>query len=226
MLVCRANALAILVLRQRLAGLAECHCSHRRGFTAHDIASGVGARALALGAFAAAIIAAATALSTPFTALAAAFAPSFASALLAITVTAGFLGGPVLSLHGSLATHGCGHGGLVGQCEILLYRIARDAVAAFAAVAVTTALATAVGATFAAGLAFAAIVSAGFRACFPGGTLLACAFAACFGTAFTAFAAATLAPVAPTFRAALRTCLATSFTTTAATTAAIAATAL
>lgn len=201
------------------------------------------------------VVATARALAAAFTgtlatALAAAFATSvatFTCAWLAFALTACVLGWPVLAWARFAA--GCGHGGLVGQRQVLLHGIARDAFTALtpaAALAPSAALFAALAAAlavFTAWLVFVAGVGAAFSAVvgtrLTGWAFLATAFGASFRIAFAALATpAFIAVVAATFRAALRATFgaavctafragfATPFGATTATAAAIPATAL
>ena len=93
----------------------------------------------AIGAIVTALVAAAIATFTAlFTALAATLSLTF-STWLAITVASGVLRWALLALWRVTFAHGRSHGRLIGQCEILLLRVAGRAVAAFSAIpAVTT----------------------------------------------------------------------------------------
>ena len=104
-----------------------------------------GGRGAAVGAFATTLVATATALATAFTAT---FAAAFSTATwLAFAITADLLsstlGGFILALSASFATHGRSHGSLIGQCQILLDGIARDALATLTAVTALAAVALA-----------------------------------------------------------------------------------
>ena len=99
----------------------------------------------AIGAVVTALVAAAiatfTTFATLFTALAATLSLTLTfSTWLAITVASGVLRWALLALRCVTFAHGRSHGRLIGQCEILLLRVAGRAVAAFSAIpAVTTA---------------------------------------------------------------------------------------
>ena len=86
----------------------------------------------------AAAIATFTTFATLFTAFTAPLTLTF-SAWLALTVSSGVLRWALLALWRVTFVHGSSHGRLIGQCEILLLRVAGRAVAAFSAIpAVTT----------------------------------------------------------------------------------------
>jgi hypothetical protein len=136
------------------------------------------------------------------------------------------------------AIHGCSHGGLVGQCKILLYRVT---VYAFTATGFTSFSAVTTITAFAAWTLVAVAFRAGFAwltrfAVFTGWAFLACTFGATVRIAFTALAATAAfgtsfsAPLGAWFTAfrAISARLAAAFatlTTVAATTAAITASA-
>ncbi|MEP6964143.1 MAG: hypothetical protein ABI845_01540, partial [Polaromonas sp.] len=148
-------------------------------------------------ALAATVIAAATALTATFTAFTAAVIAflAFTTTLaacdwLAFSFTDSVLRRAFLARGGAVA-HRSGHGRLIGQCQILLYRVARNALAAFwslgtVAAALAVALATAfTDLIFAARLRFASLVAAVVGADLAGLAFLAATFGASFGIAFT-----------------------------------------
>ena len=174
----------------------------------------------ALRAIATAVVATAATL-TAFT------ATFSATTWLALALTARFLSGFVLALSVSFAMHGRSHGGLIGQCQILLYGIARNALATLAAVTALAAAALATDfAVLTARLLVASAFSAAFTTTLTDRTFLAfltAALGACFRTALTAFSAtALIAAVTASFGAAFTT----AFTAATATATAITATAL
>ncbi|OGA95460.1 MAG: hypothetical protein A3E79_04365 [Burkholderiales bacterium RIFCSPHIGHO2_12_FULL_61_11] len=189
-----------------------------------------GGRGAAVGAFATTLVATATALATAFTAT---FAAAFSTATwLAFAITADLLsstlGGFILALSASFATHGRSHGSLIGQCQILLDGIARDALATLTAVTALAAVALATDfavliARLLVGSYFASDFSAAFTATLGYRTFLTAALGACFRMALTAFSATALvAAVTASFGAAFTT----AFTAATATATAITATAL
>ena len=98
-------------------------------------------RRTSIGAVVTALVAAAIATFTAlFTALAATLTLTLTfSTWLAITFASGVLRWALLALWRVTFAHGRSHGRLIGQCEILLLRVAGRAVAAFSAIpAVTT----------------------------------------------------------------------------------------
>lgn len=172
---------------------------------------------------AATVIAAAIALASAFTPafaafLALAFAANFiVCAWLTFTVAAVVLDRPIV-LRRCASAHGRGHRRLIGKGQVLLYRVARNAVAAFWSLdAVTSALPTAFATgfaalVFAARLAVACRLAAAVGADFSVLAFLAAVFGASFRVAFTALTA-TVAAIAtftsfwPSFATVFRTAL-------------------
>ncbi len=198
-------ALAVGRGGDHIAGFVEQRCCCGSvGVEAHRA---FGGGVLAFGAFRAVCTAAVATAAVAVAAFTAAFT-AFAAVSTRLTVALAFavLGCAFLACFAGVTAHGGCHGGLVGQCEVLLDGVALDAFTALTtfAAAFTAALAafTAVAAAFAAftvGGVAARLVGCALGAGFTGRTLLAA-----FGIALTAFAAAAFTAFTTAFGAGLR----------------------
>lgn len=124
----------------RVAGfIRACNHTGMCGIKAVGLCPGGCGCRVAVAAVFTALVAAAIAAFATFTALFTAlttFAPALALAFrtgLAFSVASGVLHGALLARRCVTFVHGCSHGRLVGQCQILLHRVTGRAVGAVAA---------------------------------------------------------------------------------------------
>lgn len=134
----------------RFAQAQFCHHSWMGGVKTVDLRHMDGCFS-AVGAFTATLATAVAAFTSAFAGLVAALFSAnaiarFTASVLRTTLacltafTARVLLRPVLARCAGLAIHGCGHGGLIGQCQVLLDRVASNALASLGAFATFSAL--------------------------------------------------------------------------------------